>query len=275
MVKPAAEWVNLIVGLSGIEKSQIQIMIADFTFGTTRPLDIYIHPFVPSLDSQTLFLVPHFILNSRAEENILRVCSYVRPEHYSVIANAKEGEMRESIKSNAPSRYSVAGPLRLPDSKLPDIDILIKDVESPAVLIGELKWLRKTIRVVEHLDRDKELEQGFEQLRDIRKFLEEFPDYLRERGLTASGENQPKPSYAVIARDHLSYLPQQDGLWLAEFDALTWALQISDNLPHALHKLQTNEWLPVEGRDFTVRFESIKLSGVMIEAEIFHRPLQP
>lgn len=109
-------------------------------------------------------------------------------------------------------------------------------------------------------------------MRDVRAFLERSPDYLRERGIIASGDSQRSLSYAVIARDHLAYIPQPDGLWLAEFDSLGWALRNSDGLADALRKLQTYEWLPVEGKDFTVRFESANVAGVTIEAEIFHRP---
>ncbi len=272
MVRRYAEWVELIVHLSGLDQGKVELMIADLTFGAIRALDVYIHPFVPSIGGETLFLVPHFILNSNAEENILRVCSYARDRYYSLIANAKEAEMRDSIKAHAPPRYNVMGPFKLPDPKLPDIDLVIKDTQSAAVLIGELKWLRKVVRVVEHVKRDAELEEGFRQLRDVRTFLEQSPGYLRDSGVIPAGEVPPALSYAVIARDHLAYLPQQDGLWLTEFDALIWALQNSDSLPDACRKLQAYEWLPVEGRDFTVRFEAATVAGVTIDSEVFHRP---
>ncbi len=100
MVRPTEDWVNLLVSLSGLQVDAVRAMLGDLTFGSIVPLDIYIHPFVPSLDDRALFLLPHVILNSRAEENILRVCSYVRPNYYSSIQNAKEGEMRESIRAN-------------------------------------------------------------------------------------------------------------------------------------------------------------------------------
>lgn len=270
MVRPLSEWVGLIAGLCNVEKSPIRLMIKDLTFGTIRPVDIYIHPFVPSLDGETLFLVPHIILNSRAEENVLRVCSYARPEYYKAIANAKEKEMREQIKLGAPPRYTVTGPIKLPD-KLPDIDVLIKDAEDSAMLAGELKWLRKTVRAVEHLGRDVELDEGFRQLKDMKEFLQGSPGYLKECGVIKRGEPQPGLSYAVIARDYLSYIEQHEGFWLAEFDALMWALQTSGKLTDAIQKLQRFEWLPVEGRDFTVRFETSILAGVMLDAEMFHR----
>ncbi|MGA7219407.1 MAG: hypothetical protein WBX38_13885 [Candidatus Sulfotelmatobacter sp.] len=272
IVRRLEDWVGLVARLSSLEESKVRQIIADLTFGAIRSLDVYIHPFVPSLDRETLFLLPHFVLNSRAEENILRVCSYARRQFYSLIANAKEAEMRDSIKASAPSRYSVLGPRKLPDPKLPDIDLVIKDAQSASVLVGELKWPRKVVRVIEHVERDAELEEGFRQLRDVRTFLEQFPEYLRESGINSAGETQPSLSFALIARDHLAHLPQRDGLWLAEFDALIWALQNSESLPDACHKLQTYEWLPVEGRDFVVQFEAASVAGVTIESEVFHRP---
>jgi hypothetical protein len=268
MVKPLSEWTSLITGLSHLAESQVRLMIADLSFGTIKALDIYISPFVPTIDGKTLFLISHFILNSRAEENILRVCSYARPQYYSVIANAKEAEMREDIKQAVPARYTVSGPLKLPDEALPDLDIVLNDSADSCLLLGELKWLRKSTRVLEYLDREAELEEGFRQLRDIRTFLDAFPDFLQKRGLS-NRINAPL-TYAVIARDHISTTPMIDSL-LAEFDALVWALCESESLAEAVRKLQGYEWLPVEGRDFYVRFEPSTLAGVTIETESFHR----
>jgi hypothetical protein len=270
MNKSSSEWIRLISELGGLNEAQVSPMLSDLTFGTIRPLDIYIQPFVPSRDGKRLFLIPHVIMNSRPEENILRVCSYARPDNYRPIAQTKEEDMRESIKADCPARYTVFGPLKLPDAKLPDIDVIIKDSANSQLLIGELKWLRKPTRVIDHRDKDAELEEGFEQLRAIREFLERRPTYLKERGVTERGETDVKLSFAVIARDHLCYPPQADDLWLTEFDALIWAFSNTDNLTDCISKLQSFEWLPVEGRDFTVRFEPSSLAGETIECEVFH-----
>ncbi len=71
--------------------------------------------------------------------------------------------------------------MKLPDPKLPDVDILLSDAAVSAVLAGELKWMRKTARVVEHFDKDTELEKGFQQLREVKAFMEGFPDYLKQQ----------------------------------------------------------------------------------------------
>lgn len=272
MVKPVSEWVGVVKNLCSLNENQIRLMLSDLTFGRIRALDIYIHPFVPSHDSDRLFLIPHVIMNSRPEENILRVCSYARPQCHRPIANAKEEEMREGIKKVCTDRYSVFGPLKLPDPKLPDIDIIIKDSVASQLLIGELKWLRKPTRVIDHAEKDAELEEGFRQLRAIRAFLEQFPHYLKDRTIVDREEDFFNLSFVVVARDHLSYAAQPDDLWLAEFDALAWALGNSCNLKDCISKLQTFEWLPVEGRDFVVEFESATLAGETIECENFHSP---
>jgi hypothetical protein len=272
IVKPVSEWIRIVKNLCSLNENQIRLMLSDLTFGRIRALDIYIHPFVPSHDSDRLFLIPHFIMNSRPEENILRVCSYARRGYYQPISNAKEEEMRESIKTVCPGRYSVFGPLKLPDPKLPDIDIIIKDSLASHLLIGELKWLRKPTRVIDHEEKSAELEDGFRQLRAIRSFLERSPRYLRERGILESKDGDPKLSFAVIARDYLRYSEQADDSWLAEFDAVAWTLGRSLNLTECVSKLQAFEWLPVEGRDFTAQFDSSILEGVTIESEAFYAP---
>jgi hypothetical protein len=148
---------------------------------------------------------------------------------------------------------------------------VLKDLADSSLLLGELKWLRKSTRVLEHLDRDAKLEEGFRQIRDIENYLNAFPDFLRISGLLPAIDDRPHITYAVIARDHLGTV-QMEGDLLVEFDALIWVLRESANLAEAVHKLQGYEWLPVEGRDFYVQFDSTTLAGVTIETESFHRP---
>lgn len=267
-----SEWIEQLARLSAIEEGKAGTMITDLSLGTTKLPDLYTHPFVPARDDDTIFLVPHFILNSRPEENILRVCSYVRPEYYSVISNAKELEMRESIKASAPEWLQVMGPFRLPDPKLPDIDLVLKDTRNGELAVGELKWLRKSILAVELIDKDAEIEQGFSQVREVRCFLDAHPQYFRESGILTRSQELGRVHYGVIARDHIAYIPQQGDLWLTEFDALIWALRIGPTLADAVGKLRNLEWLPLEGRDFTARFETAISAGVTIETEVFHRP---
>jgi hypothetical protein len=78
----------------------------------------------------------------------------------------------------------------------------------------------------------------------VRQFLERSPDYLKERGVieTSKNANLSRVCHtAVIVRDYLSYIPEQKGFWLTEFDALTWALQKSEKPIDAIHKFPRQE----------------------------------
>ena len=271
MVKTSSQWISSLVDLCSLDESQVQMMIMDLSLGTSKTLDLLTHPFVSGLDRHTLYLIPHFVQIMKPEESILRICSSARPKCYKTIANAKEDEMRERLSRSIPNRYRVIGPKKLPHSKLPDIDILIKDPGDSAILIGELKWIRQPIRAIDQINKDAELEEGFRQLRDIREFLRQNPHYLKECGIIERGEHQPILSYAVIARDHITNTLEKDGIWLAEFDAVNWALHHSINLTDAIKRFRTHDWLPFEGRDFVVQFEAGSIAGVTMESESLHR----
>lgn len=271
MVKTSSEWTSSLAGLCSLDENQVRIMIKDLTLGTIKALDLLIHPFASSLDSQTLYLVPHFVQIMKPEESILRICASARPRSYKPIANAKEDEMRERLSKSVPDRYRVVGPKNLPNPRLPDVDMLIKDARDSAILVSELKWVRQPVRAIDQMDKDAELEEGFGQLHEVREFLRHNPDYLKECGVTERGEHPPTLSYAVIARDHITNTLEKDGLWLAEFDSLGWALNNSANLTDAIRRLRSYEWLPLEGRDFVVRFEAGSIAGVTVESEAFHR----
>jgi hypothetical protein len=265
MVKTTDEWVHLLSRISSLSENLVTTIVHDMTFGSTRTLELYTHPFFPTVNGNTLYLSPHFILNSRAEENILRICSHLHPELYGGIAAAKENEMRELVREKLQARFQIHGPIKLP-APLPDIDLVIEDRVTGQALIGELKWGRKTLRAVEHTVRDEELRKGVAQLRSIRDYLLKTSDFLKRRGVHATGL-----CYTLVGRDHLVWIPPEDELFLCEFDALIWILQNSQNLDDGIRQLKTYDWLPVEGVDFVVRHERVAVAGVSIETEVFHQ----
>ena len=183
--------------------------------------------------------------------------------------------MRATMKKHTPERFKLVGPLRLSDPRLPDIDLLVHEPESPVALVGELKWARKTMRVREHADRDAELEKGFQQLRELRTFLRDHPQFIRNQLRSSGGDSDFELSYCLIARDHMTWIEPEDDIWLTEFDAIIWSLQNSRDLAEAIRKLRTYEWLPKEGGEFMMRFETATAGGVSIQVEVVHRPPFP
>lgn len=274
LCRPRDAWVQTLSALSGIAPERCDAMLSDMTFPAGRPRDLHVHPFVPLSDTaMTLALAPPFPMHSRHDENILRVCSQLRPRVFAQASLQKEGEMRVDLQ-RAAERYVVRGPLPLPSS-LPDIDLLVVDDASSTVAIVELKWIRKTARPVELAERDAEVLKGVDQLRRIREFCRTSPEHLTSLGaLVKPLSEYENVSYLVVARDHWRWVAPADSIGLVEFDAFAKVIAHSPDLRSAIDELLRYEWLPKEDRDFIVRYERATANGVSIESEVLFAPGQ-
>ncbi|MEP7303923.1 MAG: hypothetical protein ABJA98_00260 [Acidobacteriota bacterium] len=54
------------------------------------------------------------------------------------------------------------------------------------------------------------------------------------------------------------------------FDAFTEALRAPGTLGENVQTLLAYEWLPVEGREFYVQFDTATVNGVSIESPVFY-----
>jgi hypothetical protein len=270
MVWSRHKWAEKLSQLSGTPLGKCSSIIQDLTFDFSRSLDFHVQPFVPLVPgNRTVALAPQFPLHSRPDENILRVCSIVKPEIFDAASLGKEPESLAHLKQKC-SRRHLQGPVRLP-RPLPDIDLLVADEASSSLLIAELKWIRKTARPVEIPARDADVLKGVGQLKQIRQFLLENPDYLCEqRKLPRRLSEYANVHYLLVARDHWLWIEPEDGIAIAEFEAFAAALCRHENLHSAITDLLRYEWLPVEGRDFTVKYDTSTANGVSIECEVFY-----
>ena len=270
MVRPAAEWTEVLSQLSGVACERCRVMLSDLTFSVTRSVNLHVYPLVP-LDgaNETLALAPPFPLHSRHDENILRVCSQRRPQVYDVTSREKEAEMLAAVRT-AGGRYAADGPFPLP-SPTPDIDLIMADEPYSAVVIAELKWVRKTVRPAEIPDRDADVIRGIGQLSTIQQYLAENPAYLSaQRRLPRPLNQYEHVHYLLVARDHWRWMEPPDGIAIVEFDAFARALARSGNLHDTVAELLTYDWLPIEGRDFFVRYDRATANGVSIESQVFY-----
>lgn len=270
LVRSRSNWVATLAFLNHIRPDRCEAMISDLTFNFSRSVDLHIHPFV-ALDSRgrTLAVAPQFPLHSRADENILRVSSTVRPKEFDVSSLSKEGEMLASL-IKACSRYAPQGPISLP-KPIPDIDLLLSDEESSTVLLAELKWIRKTVRPVEIKDRDAEVLKGINQLRQIQSFLREHPEHLSGSDKLPKSVNEYKNvRYFLVARDHWLWIEPSDGIAIVEYEAFLASVLRGTNLLSAVNELLSYEWLPILGRDFTIKYDRATVGGVSIESEVYY-----
>lgn len=164
--------------------------------------------------------------------------------------------------------HAMHGPVSLP-VPLPDIDLVMSDEETSTVAIIELKWIRKTARPIEISELDSEVLKGIDQLRRISLFLHEKPDHLASLGILSKPlDAYQHLFYLLVARDHWRWVEPTD-VAIVEFDAFLQALRASGDLHAAISELLHYGWLPVEGRDFVVRYERATANGVAIESESF------
>jgi hypothetical protein len=269
MVKSRIAWTAYLSSISGLSKSVCEKIISDLTLDAVgQPgSSMCIHPFVP-LDNFTLAVAPQFPLASLPDDNVVRALSYASNVLFSGQNTQKETVMRSRI-SEVAIQYGPRYSIDLPNGST-EIDMLLVDEASSTVVMAELKWIRKPNRTVERIDRDKEVEKGLSQLRLIRTYARENPDFLRKKEkLPRSLSEYKHVHYLLIVRDHWFWVDPEDSIAIVDFDAFLVAFKSSENLQETVTGLLTYEWLPVEGRDFTVEWATASVHGVLLESPLF------
>ena len=243
MIRSPEDWSKTLSNLSGVQGSLCRSAIKDLSFDFSSSPNLHVCPFVP-LDSsgQQLAVAPHFPLHSRPDENILWLCSKLRPRQFDSSSLRKEPEMHSALQKVC-SRYFPQGPIHLPNP-IPDIDLLLADQNASTVVIAELKWIRKPTKILERIKRDEEVLKGFDQLRTVSRFLEQNPNHLVSIGKLQKPLNEYESvQYAVIARDHWIWLAPTADLAIFTYDAFTASITRSASLKDSVEDLLTYDWL--------------------------------
>lgn len=268
MIRPQDAWKVVISDLSGLSHQVCRSIIRDLSLASGKSQDLHVTPFVPLGVDHGLAVAPQFPLHSQMEENVLRICSELRPAIYQAMSHEKECDMLTQLKGRLKHR-DVQGPVSLP-MPTPDIDLLIKDESASTLVLCELKWSRKSLSSKEIISRDAEVLKGVSQLDKIKKYLLSNPEHLaRQRKLKVFTQYR-NVYYLVVPRDHWLWIEPTDDTAVIEFEAFAKVMGGDQDLLSAIRLLLTYEWLPVENRDFTVRYERATVNGVSMESQIFH-----
>jgi hypothetical protein len=262
------DWIRLLQKISSVSKEKVAAAFDDLTFGATRTLDLFVHPFVVLNEKAKIVgLAPQFPLKSRPDENIIRVCSYLRPSLHDALTESKEEEMRRELEAAAKPSLSLVGPRSLP-GRIRDIDLVVEDIDNSTCLIAELKWLRKTIRPTEHTSRQDEFLHATEQLREIKGYLQSNPQYLVNTGAASKSlGDYDHVHYAIIARDYYVWVDPTE-FPVIDYDQFLRVVAEPRPLQAAIEELLRFNWLPVEGKDFIVRYDRHTVNGVSVESEV-------
>jgi len=269
MIRSHDAWEELISELSGLSCQICGSIIRDLTLVAGKSQDLHISPFVPLGTDVDLIVAPQFPLHSHMEENILRICSDLRPGIYQAMSDEKERDMLVELKERLKHR-DVQGPINMPNPT-PDIDLLIKDEGSSTLVLCELKWSRKSLSSREIISRDAEVLKGVSQLDKIKQYLLRNPKHFaHQRRLPKAFTAYQNVYYLLVPRDHWLWIDPTEDTAIVEFEAFTKVMGGGQDLLSAVHLLLTYEWLPVENRDFTVSYERATVNGVSMESQICH-----
>ena len=265
-----AQWVKELSRLAGLPVDQVYAMIKDATFGRVYAVDFHLLPFVPmTTDASILALAPFCSLSSNWEENVLRCLSRRDSDLYSTHTLSKEDEMRLPLISLTSGTRLITGPHKLPKPH-PDIDLIVQDLAAKILIVCELKWNRKPNGLKERLQCDAEVFKGFSQIRKVKDFIESNPRHLVDRKYLAWDISKfEQIHYCVIARDHIVE-PPADGEPIYGYEDFRAGMMQNTNTSELLKSLDNLEWLPVEGRDYWVRFERSYANGVALESEVYY-----
>jgi hypothetical protein len=270
LIRSGHSWASTLSALSGIKADKCEAIVRDLSFNFSTSVDLHVQPIVP-LDRSTmnLAIAPQFPLHSRPDENILRVCSLLRPSAFDATSLGKETELRADLEKIG-SPYLFQWRIGLP-RPAPDIDLLVVEEVSSTIVISELKWIRKIVRSVERLSRDADVLKGIEQLKQIRDFLIGHPNYLLSLGkVPRSLTEYINVYYLLVARDHWVWVEPTSEVAIVEFEAFSKALRRPGGLNVAMTDLLKYDWLPQEGKNFRVQVERATVNGVSLESDVYY-----
>jgi len=272
LVKSRRSWIATLARISDLPVNMCEEIIQHLTMDPSprKATGMAIHPFVP-LDghNQELAVAPQFTLAANADDNILRALSYRDQKQFSRINTEKEAGLRARIK-NANSRFNLPNPVDLPD-KSTEIDLIIEDKQSSTLVLAELKWIRKPLKPHERQLRNADVDKGVQQLSTIREYARAHPEFLQtSRRLSRRIDEYSHVHYLLIAADHWFWVEPEDEFAILDFQAFLTKYAQSTDLHATVEDLLRYDWLPKEGENFHVRFDTSTVNGATIESPSFH-----
>jgi hypothetical protein len=265
-------WADELAGLSGLTSLKCEAILQHIICRPSSVIDLHVTPFL-ALDDKTawLALAAPLAITGRFDQNLLRICSAEDPVRFNRITPDKEKRLRDDLTADTtPLRIRCLGPFSLP-SPLPDVDLVLEDIEDDSIVISELKWVRQPIGWKSRRRANEELERGVKQLRAVREFLDATPGHLmnRQGGISKPISEFRNVYYSVITRGHLIDVEPTTDESMVPLDAVRHALKEERHFCAAMQWLLTDSWLPQEGIHFRIQTSHLAHQGYSIEAPVF------
>ncbi|MGB8915866.1 MAG: hypothetical protein WCC89_03350 [Candidatus Sulfotelmatobacter sp.] len=265
-------WAEDLARLSGLTNFKCDAILEHIICRSNSVIDLHVTPFL-AMDDKTawLALAAPLAISGRFDQNLLRICSADDPVRFNRITPDKEKRLRDELTNETASlRIRCLGPFSLP-SPLPDVDLVLEDLEDDSIVISELKWVRQPIGWKSRHRANEELERGIKQLRAVREFLDTRPGHLlrRQGGISKPISEFRNVYYAIITRGHLIHVEPKSHESMIPLDAVKHALKEERHLRAAMQWLLADSWLPQEGIHFRIQTSHLAHQGYTIEAPVF------
>jgi len=259
--------------LGGADEQVLAALTFDFQ---DKYGDIAITPLVP-IDHDYLGVVPSVVMRSNWTRNLLVLLARRFSDVYSTYSASKEDRLLSSFPESETGRVR-ARKVQLPEWKgrrLPDIDLIVSSPDDSLVAIAEVKWQLSASETRDVIARNEYLKKGAEQLARIREFLGENPGYLLDRKALGRALEQDRTIYLLLCKGHMASEDViRPGIVVADWDVFCDYIA-RFTLAETIEKLVSYEYLPVEGRDFTVDVTRLQFGDWVLGWKQFHAPELP
>jgi hypothetical protein len=211
-----------------------------------RKVDVAWQPLIP-LDRLNIAIAPHLIIKNNIERNLITLINKIEQASYSRLSSIKEDIMVSNLYNELLSQYpnlKISIKKKLPNN-LPDMDLVIYDLNDKSLFVGELKWLLPFASVQEALAREDDLRKGLSQANIIRKYID---NHMQDCVIRAFGIEKLEVKeifVCVISKNNTGSISDNLGISVISEDSFRQLIQkFNGNMKETIDAIKSEQFLP-------------------------------
>lgn len=259
--------IERVAAYSGMRKSDVWHIIQMLTFGGhgIRQPDIALQPIVP-LGSHLLGWSPLLVSSSALERNLVVLLNRFSDSQrdYSALSGERERLLRKEIEAALEEIGVRHWRGEVPKwGRAGDIDLVAIDDRRKVCLVMELKSFVGPADPSEVHNRSRELEKGIRQLKKRKKMSAERRGELNR---TLDVDSRYDLTFVLVSKTSAGCgLVLDDEVPIVRSSNLIDKLRSSRSLCVVVGWLKEREFLPVEGRDYVVVHDRVRIGNRVLE----------
>ncbi len=269
LIKSKEEIINLIFEKTDLDKEKINAILEFITFNNNlKNTDIIWQPLI-KLCNGHYAIPPTLVTTCNYERNLICLINKVEQNSYSKLSNEKERimvyEISEKLKKYL--NLKVVFNKKLPDN-LPDIDIIIYDIKSSTLLVGEMKWLLQPDSVKELCARNIDLVKGDNQIKLVKNYLENNLSKKLEIISDLQCTEILDESYCVISKNTIGTLGSSDEIVVINENNLIELIDKFDGELDKVNKvIKDKTFYPKRDIDYFINRNNVEYGGYCFDIE--------